>query len=169
MTKVVGINLKFGGVLLGFFHTEWPSQPSLLSNVFLTICMFPWVHRLSCHRSFPNTKTECGESPKSARCGLNLTRRYILEKKMRVSWNGGTSKSSILMDFFHYKPTSYWDPPFMETPKWNQWTWHCNQESRPCCKHLIELVSHCLIACSSNDPTMPIMAIDCTATPNATK
>ena len=40
---------------------------------------------------------------------------------LRVSWNGGAPKASILMFFFsnHYKPTilgSQNDPPFMETP-----------------------------------------------------
>ena len=34
---------------------------------------------------------------------------------MEVSGNGGTPKSSISRSIFHYNPTIFEDPPFMET------------------------------------------------------
>ena len=36
--------------------------------------------------------------------------------KMEVSWNGGTPKSSIIVGFSYYKPSSYWGTPISGNP-----------------------------------------------------
>ena len=48
--------------------------------------------------------------------------------QLRVSINGGTTKSSIYRWIFHYKP-SIWGISFMKTPSWHPW----EDFACPCC------------------------------------
>ena len=48
---------------------------------------------------------------------LNYTRNGVHDVHMKVSWNGGTPKSSILIGLFHYKQSilgcsHLWKPPY---------------------------------------------------------